>query len=81
MTAGCNPVSCAIPSVMQAPVAMPITRSCLEVTLKAPDVPSMYRVSWYEKGSALASDDLIVQSPSPLGEQDLKEFEAMAAAA
>lgn len=66
--------------VIQAPVEMPITRSmCLEVALKAPEVPSIHRVSWYEKGSALAPDDLIVQSPSPLSEQDFKEFEAMAA--
>lgn len=50
---------------------------CLDVALNAPEVPSIYRVSWYEKGSVLATDDLIVQSSRPLADEDIKAFDAM----
>jgi hypothetical protein len=64
--------------VIQVPVEMPLRRTmCLDVALNAPEVPSIYRVSWYEKGSVLATDDLIVQSSRPLADEDIKAFDAM----
>lgn len=64
--------------IVPIPVEMSRQRSlCLEFSLQAPKVPSVYHVTWSEEDKVLAQADLIVQSREPLSNEQTLQFRAM----